>query len=75
MVEIGSVLAELLLEESYSALEHIKQVGNWETITNARTIVHHAGCPCEDGGDDCNPIGECHCNGELLLQQDCKYAR
>ena len=39
MVEIGSVLAELLLEESYSALEHTKQVGNWETISNARTII------------------------------------
>jgi len=37
--------------------------------------AYQTSCPCEDGGDDCNPIGECHCNGELLLQQDCKYAR
>jgi len=32
-------------------------------------------CPCEEGDEDCNAIGECHCDGELLIQQDCKYAR
>ena len=35
----------------------------------------YVGCPCEEGDEDCNAIGECHCDGELLIQQDCKYAR
>ena len=31
-------------------------------------------CPCEDG-EECPMKEECHCNGELLVRSDCKYAR